>query len=375
MKPVKHCFILLLLFLVFCTYCIADTPPRTVMTTTEQIMAQPGMLRSEFVFDNIEFTECHAPTIVETPRGIIVGWMSGKHPKHYDVGIWYSRLVNGKWAHPAEIVRATDSDGEKSRLWNPSMFQAKDGPLLLFYRNGPGPHTWWGMMMSSDDEGRTWTEPNRLPEGILGPMKNKPVMLKDGTLLCGSSTEKDGWKVHMESTRDLGKTWSKTASIADPCDFCAIQPTILNHSDGRLQILCRAGKGRRIVTSFSKDKAKTWTPLKQIQLPNASAGIDAVTLKDGRFILVYNHTNRFNSGPDQRRERLNVAVSEDGINFKAALVLEHTLLGEFAYPAVIQSEDGKVHIVYSWNRKKLKYVKIDTDKLILKEMPNSNWPK
>jgi predicted neuraminidase len=345
-----------------------------VMVSSEEILKQPGLVRSEFVFGDMAFTECHAPTIVESSDGLIAGWMSGRHKKHYDVGVWYSRRVDGKWTEPAEIVRAAASDGERSRLWNPTMYQVQNGPLLLFFRNGPSPHSWWGMMMQSGDSGQSWSKAERLGESFFGPTKNKPVMLEDGTLVCGSSTEKGGWKIHMEFTKDLGRTWSKTESIADPCRYNSIQPTILTHSDGRLQILCRTGKKKKIVTSFSTDKGKTWTALRQIHLPNASAGIDAVTLQDGRFLLVYNHTNRWKSGPDQRRERINVAVSYDGINWKAALLLEHTLIGEFAYPAVIQSADGKVHILYSWNRRKLKYVELDPNKLLLRDMVMGQWP-
>jgi len=243
---------------------------------------------------------------------------------------------------------------------------------MLFYKVGPSPDDWWGMLKRSRNQGETWSCGRRLPEGITGPVRAKPVRLSDGTLLCGSSTENKGWRVHMEMTSDLGRTWSRTEALNDRKDFAAIQPTILPYGNGRIQILCRSDGNIR--QSRSTDVGTTWSPLVRSILPNPSAGIDAVTLKDGRHLLVYNHTNRWQSGPDQRRERLNVAVSDDGIKWKAALLLEHTLLGEFAYPAVIQSSDGKVHIVYSWNRRKLKHVLVDPDKLVLREMVDGKWP-
>ena len=349
-------------------------PDEKVKVTEDEVLGQAGLLKSEFVFHGTDFTECHSPTVVETGRGITIGWMSGKHEKHYDVGVWYSRRAGEVWTEPKEIVRASKADGETSRVWNPSMFEPKEGPLLLFYRVGPSPKNWWGMIMRSEDGGGKWSEPQRLPDGILGPIKNKPVQLADGTLLCGSSTEDKGWRIHTERSSDLGRTWMKTGPIEDAGGFSAIQPAVLFHGDGKLQILCRAAKKRKIATAWSSDNGLSWTGLSQIHLPNASAGIDAVTLKDGRHLLVYNHTNRWQSGPDQRRERLNVAVSDDGIKWKAALLLEHTLLGEFAYPAVIQSSDGKVHIVYSWNRRKLKHVLVDPNKLVLREMVDGKWP-
>ena len=112
-------------------------------------------------------------------------------------------------------------------------------PLLLFYKVGPNPRQWWGMLISSKDGGKTWGKPSRLPDGILGPIKNKPIQLADGTILCGSSTEHKGWRVHMESTNDFGKTWKNTGALNTGMTFAAIQPTIF-HGGGKLRILCRS---------------------------------------------------------------------------------------------------------------------------------------
>ena len=73
--------------------------------------------------------------------------------------------------------------------WNPVLFDVPGAGLMLFYKVGPSPQTWWGMVRTSRDSGRTWSEARRLPDGILGPIKNKPVRLADGTLVAGSSTE------------------------------------------------------------------------------------------------------------------------------------------------------------------------------------------
>ncbi len=88
----------------------------------------------------------------------------------------------------------------------PCCFSRKTGPLLLFYKCGPEPSAWWGMLTSSTNGGTTWSEPRRLPEGIIGPVKNKPVELADGTIICPSSTEDHGWRLHLDVTRDLGRT-------------------------------------------------------------------------------------------------------------------------------------------------------------------------
>src|SRR5215218_8433251 len=115
---------------------------------------------------------------------------------------------------------------------------------MLFYKVGPSPSKWWGMLMTSTDNGATWSKPAKLPEGILGPIKNKPVELAGGTILCPTSTEHEGWRLHMEWTRDLGRTWDKSGPLNDGKTFGAIQPSILRLDDSTLGLVCRSQQGR-----------------------------------------------------------------------------------------------------------------------------------
>jgi predicted neuraminidase len=224
------------------------------------------------------------------------------------------------------------------------------------------------------DGGKTWSKPRRLPDGIAGPIKNKPVELGDGELLCPSSTEDNGWRVHFERTADLGKTWKRTDAINDGKEFGVIQPTVFFHEGGRLQALMRSRQGK-IIESSSEDNGKTWSKLSATALPNPNSGIDGLTLKDGRHLLVYNHVVS-KPGKWGARAPLNVAISEDGKTWKAALALETgPPEAEYSYPAVIQTGDGLVHVTYTWNRKKLKHVVIDPRKLSLREMKNGLWPE
>jgi alpha-L-rhamnosidase len=229
-------------------------------------------------------------------------------------------------------------------------------------------------MMRSKDNGKTWSAREALPAGFLGPIKNKPVMI-DGKLVCGSSTERNGWKVHFEITPDFGKTWYKTDSINDGKIVSAIQPSILEYADGRLQILCRS-KNRTINESWSSDRGKTWSPMAASSLPNNNSGTDAVTLKDGRQLLVYNHVKPDASLPNGKGARtpLNVAVSKDGKNWDAALILEDSPVSQYSYPSVIQTKDGLVHIVYTWRRERIKHVVVDPTKLKLEPIVNEQWP-
>jgi predicted neuraminidase len=343
------------------------------------LMEQPGIVEAKFLFEKAPFRSSHASTIVETQDNFISAYFAGTDEGNKDVGIWISIKPKGSsaWSEPVEVAdgiqfsRLPTNKQERHPCWNPVLYQAENEQLLLFYKVGPTPSSWWGMLTVSNNQGKTWSELRRLPEGILGPVRAKPVKLPDGMLLCGSSTEDKGWRVHMEITSDLGKTWSRTEALNDGKEFPVIQPTILTYPDGKLQILCRSRGNLR--QSWSSNGGKTWSPLVPSILPNPSAGIDAVTMKDGRQLLVYNHSTR-------GRDQLNVAVSTDGKNWKAALKLEDSVtIGEKkaygAYPAAIQASDGHVHITYTWRREKINYVVIDPSKLVLRDIRNAKWPK
>jgi predicted neuraminidase len=336
-------------------------PALTIARATE-----PGILSAEFIYEKAPFPQCHASTLVETRDVLVAAWFGGTREKHPDVGIWVSRREGGAWTAPVEVADGKQADGTRQPCWNPVLFQPKGGPLWLFYKVGPNPSRWWGMLLSSVDSGKSWSEPRRLPDGILGPIKNKPIQLADGTILCPTSTEHDGWRVHFEWTSDGGKTWEATPPLNDGKQVAAIQPSILTHKDGKLEAVGRTRQGK-VFEAWSEDGGKTWSKLSLTSLPNPNSGIDAVTLADGRHLLVYNHTTR-------GRSPLNVAVSADGKTWKAAAVLE-SAPGEYSYPAVIQTADGLVHISYTWKRQRIKHVVLDPKKLILRDMPDGQWPK
>jgi predicted neuraminidase len=333
--------------------------------------AQPGLQHSEFIFETAPFPQCHASAIAETQSGLVAAWFGGTREKHPDVGIWMSHRQNGRWTTPTEVangVQYQKPDGSVFRhpCWNPVLFQPKSGPLLLFYKVGPDPRTWWGMLTTSSDGGVTWVEPRRLPEDIIGPVKNKPVQLGNGDILCGASTEHEGWRVHFEWTSDLGRTWTRTGPVNDGKTFGAIQPSILFGSRDRLLAVGRTQQGQ-VFQIASEDQGRTWGTMTAGPLPNPNAGTDAMTLKDGRHLLVYNHTAK-------GRSPLNVAVSTNGQDWQAALVLESEP-GEYSYPAVIQTGDGLVHITYTWKRQRVRHVVVDPAALALRAMPGGEWPK
>jgi predicted neuraminidase len=329
-----------------------------------------GVVTTEFIFTEAPFPQCHASTLAETKSGLVAAWFGGKHEKHPSVGIWLSRQVDGKWIKPIEVANGDQPEGkDRQPCWNPVLFQPKKGPLMLFYKVGPSPRSWWGELITSEDEGQTWSKPRKLPEGILGPIKNKPIELADGTILSGVSTESKDvlskWRVHFERSEDNGQTWTKTADVGFDKPIQAIQPSILALPKGQLQALGRSKSGK-IFSVLSSDHGKTWGKMALLDLPNPSSGTDAVTMSDGRHVLIYNHTAIL-------RSPLNVAVSDDGKKWQAALTLESEP-GEYSYPAVIQTKDGLLHFSYTWKRQRIKHVVVDPKKLTLTPIVDGKWP-
>ena len=316
-------------------------------------MQSPAIVSDGFIFDHSPNAMSHASTIAETGGGLLAAWFAGSFESNPDVSIWVSRNDGRGWSEPFEVVNGIGEDGAWYACWNPVLFQPASGRLLLFYKVGPSPETWWGMCMDSGG-GRTWDAPRRLPDGILGPIKNKPVQLANGDLLSPSSTEHDGWRVHLERSSDLGQTWTRSGPLNDGRAIAAIQPSILLHADGRLQLLCRTKQGR-IAESWSNDGGDTWGELRLTALPNPNSGTDALTLADGRQLLAYNPSSNW-------RWPLVVALSDDGRAWRDVLTLARGL-GEFSYPAAIQAADGLVHVTYTWNLTRIRHVVIDPARL------------
>ncbi len=333
--------------------------------TASPMSADPIVLR-EFVYADAPYPQCHASTIVEMRDGALgAAWFGGTKERNPDVTIWFARRGPAGWSTPVRVADGLQPAAPRLPTWNPVLFQDPGGDLHMFYKVGPSPSTWWGMTITSSDEGRTWSPPRRLPTGTLGPIKNKPVVLANGDWLAPSSLESAvAWAIHFERSRDRGRTWQATTPVASPMNIDAIQPSILFHRDGALQAVARTRQGA-LAASWSRDGGLTWSPLAAIDLPNPNSGTDAVTLTDGRQLLVYNHSAHRPDTPGKGpRWPLDVALSDDGIGWRHVLTLEHEPIPDgYAYPAVIQRSDGLVHITYTWDRRRIRHVVLDPRRL------------
>jgi predicted neuraminidase len=342
---------------------------------TSSVLLAQSKPAGEFIFEpgSTSFPESHASTIVALKNGeLMAAWFGGTKERAPDVAIWGSRRVNGKWTAPAELEREKDVPS-----WNPVLFHTKDGRLWLYYKVGPSPGEWAAGRMYSDDEGKMWSRDERLPAGLLGPIRAKPLVLDDGTIVSGSSIEAhETWAAWVERSTDNGKTWAKIGPItvsreadaaeppaADPSKDAPgwaadkgprkyvgiIQPSIISLGGKHLRMYARSRTmASKIAVADSMDNGATWTQAHFLDLPNNNSGIDAVALKDGRVVMIFNNTT-------VGRTPLNLAVSNDGEHFRVFATLEDTV-GQYSYPAIIQGPDGSLEMTYTWQRKTIRYV-------------------
>lgn len=340
--------------------------------------SKQAIVLEELVFENQLTRDCHASSLMELENGdLLCTWFGGTRESHPDVQIWVARKpIGGVWSEPVAVAKAEEELG--GSVFNPVIVQCGGDTLQLYYLS---PDINDGRMITSCDGGHTWSKSVALDKEFTGPLVNKPLYLADGTILAGGSMEGGpGWRIHVERSEDQGKTWTRTPILNDPKEFKLIQPTFLKHSEEKIQLLARSGgktSDTKIAQCWSEDGGKTWSEVTSTTLPNNNSAIDAVTLTDGRHLLIYNHSTREDETCGRKgRGILTLAITEDGVNWEAAAVLEYrTGAVQYSYPAIIQTKDGLVHITYSWHRKRIKHVVVDPAKIDGVPIVDGVWPK
>ncbi|NHN29473.1 sialidase family protein [Paenibacillus agricola] len=334
----------------------------------------------QFLFEEDRpFAACHASTVITLPDGgLLVAYFAGSKEGEPDVAIWCSKRTKGSWSKPYKVA-----DEEGLVHWNPVLFRKDDGQIVLHYKVGKPIPKWYTRVITSDDGGETWSEPEELVPGDVGgrgPVKNKLIVLKDGTWLAPASVEDETWDAFADISHDQGKTWTQSAMVpvvrgngeqggSVPTSASApvsksqvirgkglIQPTIWESKPGHVHMLHRSTAGF-IYRSDSTDSGQTWSTAYRTYLPNNNSGIDLARMDDGTLVLAYNPVGMYN-GP---RMPLLLSISTDnGENWEQLVVLEgdyRTYMkpiepGEYSYPAVI-AEGNHIYVTYTWKRERV----------------------
>jgi predicted neuraminidase len=330
----------------------------------------------EFVFapGSTSFPQSHASTVVELRNGdLLAAWFGGTHEGAPDVAIWMARFHSGHWSAPEAIAREHETP-----TWNPVLFHTLDGRLWLYFKAGESAAAWSSARMVSTDEGKSWSTPERLPAGLLGPIRTKPLVMADGTIVAGSSVEAyKTWACWIERSTDGGVTWRKIGPIVltetqDNAETPSIdlridspelrekeiagrefkgiiQPTVVSLGGRHLRLYARSrSRAAKIMIADSQDGGLTWSKTRFLQVPNNNSGLDVVVLRDGRVVLVCNDV-------PNGRTPLTLLESADGEHFKPFATLEASP-GEYSYPALIQRRDGDLEMTYTWQRTAIKHV-------------------
>lgn len=381
-----------------------------------------------FINGDDRIPECHASTIVELDNGdLLVAFFGGLKEGFPDCNIWLTRKTKGstEWSVPKVVADGIYTEYTKSAFsqkdledfakrelheewwmkpaensgdplistkirkpcYNPVLTQIPGGDLVLYYKIGSFVQDWTGWQIRSKDGGKTWSHPIPLPENFLGPIKNKPVYVKN-RYINPSSTEKGGWKFHFEISDDKGESWKYVGpieaemsvqtenmldSIPAAMPIQCIQPSILFLPDGQLEAIGRTRNGQLAVT-YSNDNGDTWSKVQLSELPNNNSGTDALTLADGRHVIAYNDSKPQPGQSGGPRTPLCLAISVDGKHWNKLLTLEDSKIGEYSYPSIIQGRNGNLYVVYTWRRQRIVFKEIALREILFETTSSDTIP-
>ena len=322
----------------------------------------------------------HAANLLELDNGdLLCVWFSGSGEGNPDTNVVMSRLTAGsdRWTTPDELT----GDPERSEQ-NPVLFQAPNGQLWLFHTSNE-PHnqkTSRVVVRTSEDRGHSWSEPRVLFDDKPGLfLRHPPVVLKTGEwLLPAYYCTSEGHYSVVKISADHGETWKE---FEVPGSVHRVQMNVVERNDGTLYAMYRSRQADRIYTSVSSDHGRTWSVPAKSDLPNNNSSTQTVKLQDGRIALIFNNATmerdqfRWIERKGEWRKKplrtpLTLAVSEDdGQTWPLALMrnvqtadLEYkdSQVG-YSYPSIIQTRDGHIHIAFSYLRKGIKYVRLESD--------------
>ncbi len=286
----------------------------------------------------------HCATLTLLPDGsLLTAWYGGAYETAPDVAILAARRGpdEGAWTPPEVIAEAPGHS-----LGQPVFMVHPNGELWLFFVITTG-RTWANAQpyyQRSANWGATWGQAARLLDypGLM--FRSRPLVLPGRIIL--PVYDENTWQSRMMLSDDNGNTWRLTAPMRTPSGN--IQPCPVHLSDGRLLAYLRTGgAGGVIWRSESHDEGETWSLPEPTDIPNPNAGIDLLRLRSGNLALAFNAHNRM-------RTPLCVALSEAAERWRWRQTLEDER-AEFSYPTLLETDDARIHLVYTYKREHIHY--------------------
>ena len=289
---------------------------------------------------------CHAPTLLELSNGDwLASWYAYPEVEHEAARLVLARKRAGQkeWGSSSLVL-----DAFKDSAGNPVLFQEPGGKVWLLFVFLKGPY-WNDAELQgacSNDHGITWSQPIRLwsQRGLM--VRHAPISCRDGSLLMPAYEETSRETVLLES-RNAGNTWQEAWRFKN---HALLQPVLLRDGPDRLSLFFRPWSDPRYIwRSHSSTEGKKWSEPLRTPLPCPLSGISAFRM-GGRLGMIYNHTK------EHQRHPLSLAWSEDeGVSWSAPRHLD-LIQHELSYPSFLQSRDLRLHGLYTYNRRMIKYV-------------------
>lgn len=335
------------------------------------LFAQPGVTLHRIIGPEVPTGPYkHPASITELDNGdLYIAFYGGEGEYQPGTSVFGIRLPKGgtAWSEPARLAQ----DPFYS-VGNPVLWQGPGSRVWLFYVVRPG-ETWSTSRIAvkiSTDGARTWSDSSivSFEPGMM--VRSQPIVLSDGDILLpvyretGHDTESVGSGTCSLFLRfdPRSGSWTETNRVFSRLGN--LQPSVVQVDEDYLIAYCRRGgdygptDDGYMVRTESHDGGRTWTEGRDTEFPNPNSAVEFIRLESGNLVLVYNDSMT-------RRSPLTAALSTDGGHtFPHRLNLVEGD-NSFAYPYAVQTQDGKIRVIYTSDRRSVINMAVFEESLLL----------